>query len=69
MKLTQWFSGDVKPVHIGVYERRLKFTTDVYYSLWDGENWQWLYWTVKDAAASAGAPSAFQNLPWRGVLK
>ena len=69
MKLTQWFPGDVKPVHIGVYERRLKFKTYVYYSRWNGERWQWLHWTVEDAAASAGAPSVYQNLPWRGVLK
>ena len=69
MKLTQWFPGDVKPVHIGVYERRLKFKPDVYYSQWDGEKWLWLHWTVEGAAASAGVHSAYQSLPWRGVLK
>ena len=69
MKLTQWFPGDVKPVHVGVYERRLKFKTGVYYSQWDGEKWLRLHLTVEDAAASAGALSVYQNLPWRGVLK
>ena len=66
MKLTQWFPGDVKPVHIGVYERRL--TKYLYYSRWDGEKWYYLRDTV-DEAASQIIDSAHQNLPWRGVLK
>ncbi len=69
MKLTQWFPGDVKPVHVGVYERRLKFRAGVYYSQWDGEKWLRLHWTVEGAAALAGALSVYQSLPWRGVLK
>lgn len=68
MKLTKWFPGDVKPVHIGVYERRLKSWTYVYYSRWDGENWLYMCDTV-DKAASQIIDSAHQNLPWRGVLK
>ena len=68
MKLTPWFPGDVKPVHIGVYERRLKFRPGVYYSQWDGEKWYYLRDTV-DKAAIQSVYSAHQNLPWRGVEK
>ena len=68
MKLTQWFPGYVKPVHVGVYERRLRFKTDVYYSRWDGEKWCTLCDTV-DEAAHKIFDSAYQNLPWRGVEK
>ena len=53
MKLTQWF-GDVKPVHVGVYERRLKFTTTVFYSRWDGEKW----WRIDPADAVPDPVSA-----------
>ena len=68
MKLTPWFPGDVKPVHVGVYERRLKFRAGVYYSQWDGEKWLRLHWTVEGAAHQI-LDSVYQNLPWRGVLK
>ena len=68
MKLTQWFPGDVKPVHVGVYERRLKFKTNVYYSRWDGENWLFMCGTV-DKAAHQIFDSGYQSLPWRGVKK
>ena len=67
MKLTQWF-GDVKPVHVGVYERRLKFTTTVFYSRWDGEKW----WSLRRTVTGANTVlrvSDYQNTPWRGVLK
>ena len=71
MKLTQWFPGDVKPVHVGVYERRLKGTTTVFYSRWDGEKW----WSLRRTVTGANTVlpvlrfSDYQNLPWRGVLK
>ena len=70
MKLTSWFPGDVKPVHVGVYERRPSFNTDIrQYSYWDGSAWHWLGWTAPSAVLLTGIHSAFQDLPWRGVLK
>ncbi len=68
MRLTPWFPGDVKPVHVGVYERRMKFTTDVYYSRWDGEKWGSLRRTVTEANTVLRV-SDYQNMPWRGVKK
>ena len=68
MKLTPWFPGDVKPVHVGVYERRLKFTTVVFYSRWDGKKWRALRRTVTGANTVLRV-SEYQNMPWRGVLK
>jgi hypothetical protein len=35
--LTPWFPADVKPVRVGVYQRK---TVDLDYSYWNGKFWQ-----------------------------
>lgn len=67
-KLTPWFSGRIKPVRPGVYQRKgLNGTTQ--WSKWDGR--QWLINCVKkENAAKAKVSSFYQTgLPWRGIAK
>lgn len=54
LAVTPWFSGSVKPVHIGIYERRLQGTTASFE--WDGNQWR-----------TPIGPSAFQDAKWRGL--
>ena len=68
MKLTPWFSGDVKPVREGVYERQYN-EDGSQYCYWNGKFWG-LYATIpKIAVWLQNSSSADQNLPWRGVEK
>ena len=69
MKLAPWFPGTVKPVHIGVYERDYNPSNPRAYCYWDGTSWFTWRSTPKDAFTCRSAPSRWQNLPWRGVLK
>lgn len=39
IKLTPWFTGDQKPVRVGVYQRDLYGEDVKAYSYWDGEVW------------------------------
>ena len=66
MKLTPWFPGTVKPVRVGVYERL--YNTQTFYCLWDGEYWH-VWATTQVAAEKVFGFSAYQNFPWRGVMK
>lgn len=65
MKLTPWFPPDVKPVRVGVYEKNL-FNGRRWYSKWDGSQWLFICETA-DGAAVEQIPSAFINVPWRGI--
>lgn len=40
-ELTAWFSGDVKPVHHGEYETRLRAGLPSRRRIWDGREWQY----------------------------
>jgi hypothetical protein len=68
MKLTPWFSGDHKPVRVGVYQRQYVWPE---YSYWDGLKWCYGGSTPKKATKSPlrNFSSSLQNLPWRGVMK
>jgi hypothetical protein len=70
-KLTEWFDGEVRPGHVGVYQRDFsvhRTGTDVAPCLWDGR--QWMVWgdTVQEAAHTS-MPSQYQGLPWRGLAQ
>lgn len=71
MKLTEWYSGDQKPVRVGVYERNFEDgLTIAEYSYWDGKNWKVSGLSVPDANMyKIGAISAKQRLKWRGIAK
>ena len=72
MKLTPWFSGTVKPVRVGAYERLyFREQLETRYSYWNGEEWS--VWSILPSGAALAAEekriSGLQNLPWRGVMK
>jgi hypothetical protein len=70
MKLTPWFSGDQKPVRVGVYERKHVWEVPVY-AYWNGEWWGTGAFRKHRAVHKdyIGRPSMHQNLPWRGVMR
>lgn len=69
MKLTPWYPGHVKPVRVGVYERKYP---DIYhaavYSKWHGKNWGCGVYNI-DQANREQSISAHQSLLWRGIAK
>ena len=68
MKLTKWYSGDVKPVRKGFYERKcIASGWPGKYSFWDGE--KWLSGTNHLSIPYKKIASCHQQLPWRGVAK
>ena len=58
MTVTQWFSGDEKPVHIGLYERQ--YDSGNYIEYWDGLEWRY---------PVSQWPAFIQDVPWRGIAK
>lgn len=71
MKLTSWFSGDQKPIRVGVYERKYHNTRSRFYCYWNGCCWSVWALTVGQASYLTDYEdrSIAQNLPWRGVMK
>lgn len=79
MTLTPWFPGDVKPVHIGVYQRDFGGVGNRKYAYWDGKHWRWSNNTPEGAAEWApildpglGVCSPAQSYPsirWRGLAE
>lgn len=77
LKLSPWHDGNVKPVHIGVYERNWYkldrfYNSGPYYAFWDGGKWMESRISISDALSleSIGHPSHNQEkLKWRGILK
>jgi len=67
MKLTNWFSRYVKPVHIGVYQRD-SFTGD--YSYWNGKFWCVGFTEIQELGrypSTQKYASIEQNAKWRGL--
>ena len=57
MRLTPWFTADVKPVRVGWYD-----TSSLYLVYWSGAGgWRW-----NDYIGGNDVPC--QNLVWRGLL-
>jgi hypothetical protein len=70
MILTEWFPGDVKPVHEGVYETGGGMDTRRYFQFWSGKAWSLSSTTVDGAFELRDDLSRrFQNEPWRGLTK
>jgi hypothetical protein len=72
MKLTDWYSGDQKPVYVGVYQREYEDGETVErYCYWDGKLFSAAFLTMGQAYEFAGCTSISlaQDLPWRGVCK
>ncbi len=73
MKLTPWFTGDQKPVRVGVYQRKNsrheQYVTATHYSYWDGAEWCASAHDTLLAKSYCAYASLSQNLPWRGVMK
>jgi hypothetical protein len=70
MKLTDWYSGNQKPVRVGVYEREYG-TKDRFYCYWNG----YVFGCADESPCNAwvkhfvAGDSLMQYLPWRGVAK
>jgi hypothetical protein len=64
--ITPWFPGSVKPVHVGVYLRKVLSNWESY-SYWNGEQWCQYGPTPDVAALYKNKPSIYQNFPWAGL--
>lgn len=64
LKLSPWHDGSVKPVHVGVYERKSGF-----YNHWNGEYWSWGLMFVDIGEFKTNDKTPEQRVKWRGVLK
>ena len=76
MKRTGWYSGNQKPIRLGVYERYYQFGArgEIYFCYFDGFVWLVGAKLAMDAmnAAMNSYPHdecAMQILPWRGLRK
>jgi len=69
MKLTQWHSGKVKPVHIGVYEVQPS-DKHKYYSYFDGNKWRGHWWTIEHAyEKKSWQYVSSETTKWRGLAE
>ena len=68
-KTTKWFPGTVKPVHVGLYQRRLVFGG--MWSWWNGKVWCGWGGTEEIAARNGkeGYMSSVQDARWRGLRR
>jgi hypothetical protein len=66
MKTTEWFPGDVDPVHAGVYQR-LYISGNARYCRWDGTTWHRFALSVEDASL-VNNPLPM-SLKWRGLME
>lgn len=66
--LTPWYSGNIKPVRDGVYQR-LYAADHVQYCLFKGEKWGLSGSSVEDALEEINVlnSSWYQDLKWRGL--
>jgi len=66
MKKTAWYSGDVKPVRAGRYERKYDFSAqEDSFDFFDGRDWFLIF---NDGSVSSGRAQT-QDRPWRGLTK
>lgn len=69
LKLTPWFSGDVKPAHVGVYERS-DARGVTWYSGWNGAWWGAFDGSIERAGLWMNGPrSLHQDWRWRGLAE
>jgi hypothetical protein len=70
-KMTPWFGGDVKPIHVGVYEKRPHDDREIHnysrlFSRWDGREWKTVCGEAHFADICIGR-SFYQKYEWRGL--
>jgi hypothetical protein len=69
MRYSEWYPSEIKPTHVGVYQRVISgLQVEIVYSLWDGKDWMAGSLFV-DNAATCGRKSIFKSFEWRGVLR
>jgi hypothetical protein len=70
-KLTPWYPGHIKPVHIGVYQQKDGFGKVVGYQYWNGQRWGLWGSTIESALFQyeVSAGDRWQNDSWRGLTK
>ena len=66
--LTDWFSEDVNPVHVGVYQID-RGSQGKWYRFWNGEFWALCGETIQTAYAAKVIKSPAPAFPWRGIYK
>lgn len=71
-KLTPWFPPEIKPVHIGVYQRK-GLNGEVYFNRWNGRFWL-QGWNVKCGnsfieANKSQSQSFLPDRKWRGLAE
>lgn len=66
-KHTPWFSGDIKPVHEGVYEKDVSYQGRFQY--WCGDYWCGWHETPDGAVRNISFKSQDQDSPWRGLAE
>lgn len=67
-KLTDWFPADVKPLHVGVYQRGCKGKVSKYcYWYWNGDFWETGGWPTAKQAALNPRDKSCSVWPWRGL--
>lgn len=59
--LTEWFPKNIKPVHVGLYQRDYGDDLTEIPDYWDGSRW-WIRAADGNIVARSGLP-----LPWRGL--
>lgn len=66
LKKTDWFPGDVKPVHVGMYERQYPdgFDKSDARDFWNGKKWCYGYHGLPTLAVAVN-----QSRPWRGLAE
>lgn len=64
METTEWFPADVKPVHVGVYERDWSNAPELppieWFDRWDGVTWRY---------GRTGEYQGCANRQWRGLTE
>lgn len=64
MKLTDWYTPDVKPVRRGVYITRKN--KNIYFQYWTGTFWNVRMFNI-DKASKAKQRSQHQDVYWKGI--
>lgn len=68
-KFTEWFSADVKPFRVGIYQVSNKYG-ELGYSYFNGNLWAWKEISPKSAYRYRNRlEGANQSKEWRGLAK
>jgi hypothetical protein len=66
-KLTPWFPADVKPVHVGVYQREDCDTGRPYYYFWNGDFFEFGGRSAPEDVKRNDWPTISEGERWRGL--